>query len=187
MFWRGGEHAGEARRPSTKRRRRQQRQVRRQERERCQRSQSEHVPHQCRSLTDRQCARPSVASPEVRVKETRQRRQQRLREVCSMSGRDDVAMGGEAETIEIRVARRIFVGNLSWQTSWQVGWHAPGTGAGPLAAACQAPRHPMQAACCRPCARGVRETHSPGSPCPPTPGHAGPKRPLQRGGAGALC
>lgn len=36
-----------------------------------------------------------------------------------MSGRDDVAMGGEAETIEIRVARRIFVGNLSWQTSWQ--------------------------------------------------------------------
>lgn len=38
-----------------------------------------------------------------------------------MAERDDVAMGGEGETIEIRVARRIFVGNLSWQTSWQVG------------------------------------------------------------------
>ncbi|KAL4458907.1 hypothetical protein ABPG75_013772 [Micractinium tetrahymenae] len=36
-----------------------------------------------------------------------------------MADYNDAAMGGEAETIEIRVARRIFVGNLSWQTSWQ--------------------------------------------------------------------
>ena len=28
---------------------------------------------------------------------------------------------GHQEVVEVRVARRVYVGNLAWRTSWQVG------------------------------------------------------------------